>query len=444
MLAHISGFPEFLPSHQILFEQWKSVISSHFQSYGFCPLETPVVERLQTLLAKGDDHEIYGLYRLGEALEGRNFIPLDTQSGLGLRFDLTVPLARYVAQHYGQLTFPFRRFHIAPVWRGERPQEGRYRQFYQCDIDIIGKGTLSHLYDSEVIAIMCHLLNALKLGPYTVKLNHRGVLLSWCQQAGIEDTATALRLVDKKGKIPLESILEGLSSLGATGPALSFVEQWSQCHQGVPLETLQTLSWGPSYDQALRELSQVYEAAILLGVPPERLHIDPLLARGLSYYTGTTCEIFLDNHLSLGAICSGGRYGHLAQSFTKHTFPGVGMSFGLSRVFSAFIDQAPDKTTLAPLLITCQDPSQLAYYTRIDQCLRKEGAFVETYLGMESLGNQLKYAHKKGFEYVILANADEAAQNVFQIKTMSTSQQTSWSFDEGIRYLLGNLGLIPS
>jgi histidyl-tRNA synthetase len=444
MVAHISGFPEFLPSHQILFEQWKSLIGSHFQSYGFCPLETPVVERLETLLAKGDDHEIYGLYRLGEALEGRNFIPLDVHGGLGLRFDLTVPLARYVAQHHGQLVFPFRRFHIAPVWRGERPQDGRYRQFYQCDIDVIGRGTLSHLYDSEVIAIMCKLLDSLQLGSYKVRLNHRGVLLSWCQQAGIQEAHAAIRLVDKKGKIPLETILEGLSALGAQTSSLSFIEQWAPCEQGVSVDALTALDWGPAYHEAIQELSQVYEALLLWGVPDSCLHLDPLLARGLSYYTGTTCEISLDNHPSLGAICSGGRYGHLAQSFSKHTFPGVGMSLGLSRVFSAFMDRASQKMTLAPVLITRQDPSQFAYYARIDQALRAKGAFVETYLGTESLGNQLKYAHKKGVDYVIVANAEEAGQSIFQIKTMSTGDQKAWPFEQGIHHLLLSLGLEKS
>ncbi len=432
LLKPISGFPEWLPHEQRFFEGWKHIIVRHFQAYGFIPMDTPSVERLETLVAKGgDDHEIYGVVRAAE----QNASKIE----LALRYDLTLPLARYVAQHQGQLVFPYRRYHMAPVWRGERPQEGRFRQFIQCDIDIIGRETLSPLYDAEVIAIMWELLHKLEISPVRVLLNHKKIPLAWIQKAGISQEAEALRLMDKRGKIEDSAILEGLGALGAHPSALGLLEGLMQ--NNASWEALMAIllrsDLGEGCQEGLREITTLLATLHHMGVPQEGVVVDPLLVRGLTYYTGPLYEFVLPEHRGMGSICAGGRYGHLAESFSKKAFPGVGISLGLTRLFSAMKSRAPLRSTPADCLITVQEPDALPYYLAVARLLRQANLYTEVYLNGDSLKTQLHYANRLGFSWVLMANQEEIANHQVTLKHMKTGLQHRVKQEEAASYLLG-------
>lgn len=438
MINSISGFPEWLPAQQMLFDHWRQKTAAHFERFGFTNMETPVVERLETLLSKGDDHEIYGLHRVTDPGG-------ESSNRLGLRFDLTVPLARYIAQHNGQLTFPYRRYQIAPVWRGERPQEGRYRQFYQCDIDIIGRSNISIIYDAEIAYIMWQLINnELDLGENVLLINHRGVLLSWISYAEISNSKEALRLIDKRGKIPMNSIISGLEKLGALPKALDIMNHWAAAKMNLEdyATQLSTINLGPAFQQAVRDLLHVVEKMIMMGIPSKNIFIDPLLARGLQYYSGTIYEFFLTDKPSLGAVCAGGRYAHLTESFTKQSFPGVGMSFGLSRLFPAFLDRCSARSTSADVLVTVQEIEYLEHYLALAALFRRHNLKVEVYLNEHDLTKQLKYANSKGVPFVVMANREEIQQKTLQIKNMTSGQQIGVPQNQSCDYLLHQLASI--
>lgn len=409
----ITGFPEYLPREQILFENFKASIAETFARYGFSPLETPAVERLSTLLAKGADHEIYELHRVGGA-----------DTGLGLRFDLTVPLARYVAQHYGNLVFPFRRYHIAPVWRGERPQAGRYRQFYQCDIDIIGDGALSPLYDAEVAAIAIEILGMFPLGPFVMKINNRKVMLPWLEEAGVIDLAAALKLIDKKEKVPLDDIINGLVVLGFSRKREEIEEILS------PDKT--TDEWLAFFRNNIRSTEGIDELESLvitlraLGVPEVHFRIDPSLVRGLDYYTGTVFEAVFIEYPDIGSVSGGGRYANLATMLSGRALPGVGLTIGISRLFPKLLARGlaegkPD--TPARVLVTSQDRNAFSAYCKIAQRIRGSGINAELYLEDKSLKAQLNYARRKGFSVAIIANATELSEGVVVVRSLSDSVQ---------------------
>jgi histidyl-tRNA synthetase len=445
-MSSISGFPEWLPAQQQILEQWKNLLARHFEKFCFAPMDTPVVERMSTLLSKGEDSEIYALSRWADI--GNSQCPTPKQDRqLGLRFDLTVPLARYVAQHHGQLVFPYRRHHIAPVWRGERPQEGRFRQFYQCDIDTINQDSLHHAYDADTIFILHSALNALNigtfLGPVHWHLNHRAVLLSWAQYAGIADSNAALRLIDKSEKIGLDGVLMALRDLRAKPDSLEILQSWSQhtdsAHQQIH-RLCQLKNWPDPFYDALENLKETIKSLSDRGMSEECLFFSPLLARGLSYYSGITFEAKLPNHRDLGSVCAGGRYDDLTTVLgSKKTFPGVGGSLGLSRLFARFAERTAPVLQLGDILICSQDAQHLAWYTKLGDALRQDGWRVEVFLGEASLKNQLKYANRKGFRMVLLANAEEIQNNLVQVKAMDCRQQELVAVSELPAFLDGAL-----
>ncbi|MBI1954293.1 MAG: histidine--tRNA ligase, partial [Proteobacteria bacterium] len=362
MLSHISGFPEFLPHEQLAFNRIVEIIRNKFELYGFSPLDTPAVEKTSTLLAKGSDHEIYGLYRLSGD-EGTS------KKDLALRFDLTVPLARYVAQHHGRLTFPYRRYHIAPVWRGERPQAGRYRQFYQCDIDIIGEGELSLTHDGEVLSVIYEIFNAIGLQRFIIKINNRSILTSLIKDFGIaeDNVANVLRIIDKAEKISKDQWKAELSAQGLKSSDILFLMNLLSMSMSNKewLTYLKTLSRSSEFITGIEELEQVLEGAQRFGVPDDYIQITPSLARGLSYYTGTVYETKLLDYPELGSVCGGGRYGNLTQTFINKKFPGVGISIGISRLISKLIEIGLVKTnsqTPASILVTTQNRNLMTYY----------------------------------------------------------------------------------
>ncbi len=430
----ISGFPEYLPPQQLIFQSWLQVISHNFEKYGSSPIETPAVERLTTLVSKGAaEHEIYTLSRYrGQSQEATE--------EFGLRFDLTVPLARYVAQHFHALVFPFKRHHIAPVWRGERPQKGRYRQFYQCDVDILGHNTLSVAYDAEVLDILQSTLESLKVGAFVVHLNHKKLLIAILEFFSVPQDSLdlCLKVLDKRLKIsPQQFTFEMNAICSQAENLIAFLDQV----QGPLIPAVQSLEI-----HALGYNLKVQEALYdLLGIaknlPPERLNritLNLSLVRGLAYYTGVIFETFLSGAPELGSVASGGRYDSLSEQFSQHKTPGVGMSIGVSRLFNYCVLESSitlKKCAKAKILLTTQDRDCLSQYQAFARKIRDEGVFLDHYLEDKPLSQQMKYADKKGFQYIILARAEELAEKDWIVKNLESGAQQTYTESTIVEYL---------
>lgn len=423
-LTPISGFPEFLPEEQIVLQRITETIRSVFESFGFVPIETPAVERIEHLVEKGvEGKEVYVLRRLHEE-EG-------SRAELALHFDLTVPLARYVAQHAGHLSFPFKRYQIQPVWRGERPQAGRFRQFYQCDIDVIGENSLSILYDAEIVAVVAEVFSRLNIGPFLISLNNRKVLQGLLHRAGVDDEETlkrALRAIDNMEKVPLETTKKALLDLSISENSwkelMDLFALRKPAHEMVTI--LASLSEEEYYAQGVEELRRIVDYLQKAKVSEEHFCIDLTIARGLDYYTGMVCETKLKNFPSLGSVCSGGRYENLTGVFTPRQYPGVGISIGLSRLLFQLLKEkiiAVGSSAIVPLLITVQEPQQLPRYLDLAARARSCGIGVEVYLEEKELKNQLKYANKRGIPWVLIASEQEWHKEQAILKEMATGRQ---------------------
>ncbi len=424
----MSGFPELLPEQQIVFNRSLQIIRETFEAFGFAPIETPSVERKEVLTSKGgEEKEIYAISRMqsqpGEVGE----------TEFALHFDLTVPFARYVAQHKDKLTFPFRRYQIQKVWRGERAQKGRYREFYQCDIDVIGRGSVSLFNDSEIPSIIYKIFDRMDIGAFVIRINNRRLLQGFFEAQGVAhgQIADVLRAVDRLDKTSRDTVFADLTkNLGLSEMQASAI--MAMTAQSLPTDELLTqLSNGASYgnatyDQGLAELKTVVAGMRSLGVPEANFVIDPSVARGLGYYTGTVYETKLIDHADLGSICSGGRYEDLASFFTSEKLPGVGISIGLSRLMFALLERGVLPTgaqTVAPVLVTSMDPARMDYYLQTAAQLRSNGVGAEVFFDKKGLGDQLKYASKKGFKLALIAGADEFSTNSFKIKDMRTTTE---------------------
>lgn len=417
LVGDVSGFPEYLPQQQRGFDEAVRRVRRVYESFGFVSLETAAVERTGTLLAKGiSAKEVYGLRRLN--VEDGD----DGSKDVALRFDLTVPMARYVVQNQGQLVFPFRRYQIQPVWRGERPKAGRYRQFYQCDIDTVGDGSLPLTADAEVIACAYQALVALGVGTFIMRVNNRKVLAGLLAWAGFGDAPAAIKLIDDAEKIGWEKTAKLLHELdsGAKVDALIAVLRAPAPLEAIPAEA--------GVAEAVTELTGVLELARgMIGDSEGRLVADLTIARGLDYYTGTVVETTLDAAPELGSICSGGRYENLAASLGKKAFPGVGVSIGLSRLMSWLLAQEPYASlplSPASVLVACQDPSLTAHYAVVAAQLRKAGVAVEMALG-GALGTQLKNADKKGIRYAVIIGQGEFEAGTAMVKDLQTGTQNA-------------------
>lgn len=442
MRANISGFPEFLPNEQIVFNRVMQSIKNHFELYGFVPMETAAVEKVDVLLAKGNDNEIYGLYRLADK---------NSKKDLGLRFDLTVPLARYVTQNAGELTFPFKRYQIAPVWRGERPQYGRYRQFYQCDVDIIGDGTLSIDHDAEIISLVTWALSTLKVPDFYTKINNRKILTGFFSKlVGPSKLIDTIRLVDKSEKISPEEFESGMIELLNNEKDFSKVKTFLDADKKGSMEEilnwLQSLSLGEEFAQGVEELSTVVQILRRLGLSNERLRISTKLARGLTYYTGTIFETVFDDVKDMGSIAGGGRYDDLSVTLgNSKKYPGVGATIGISRLVPKLMELGllnADKKSMADLLITVQDRSLVPYYMKLANKFRALGIKTETYLQDKPLGAQLSYANRKGINFVLIANEMEILDSKAIIRNLKTREQkiirTEFIGDK-VKQIFGNL-----
>ncbi len=425
-LTAISGFPEFLPEEQILFMKMLDIIRDAYERYGFSPIETPAVERKEVLISKGgNEKEIYALSRLA-VKKGE-----EPNTELALHFDLTVPLARYVAMHKNQLTFPFRRYQIQKVWRGERPQAGRSREFYQCDIDVIGRGSLSLLNDAEMPNIIYHIFREMEIGPFVIRINNRKILQGYFQSLGLPTVQMndVMRIIDKRDKIGTEAVISELTDhtdFDQTTAEKMIDFLGKEVKTDELLTRLNNMAINDIFSQGVKELGIVIEGIRGFCVPEASFKIDLSIARGLDYYTGTVYETVLVDHPQIGSICSGGRFDDLANFFTDEKLPGVGLSIGLTRLMSRLIKEGIVKTgaaTVASVLVTAMDEKRTSDYLRIGSTLRNAGIPTEVYLEKARLGNQLKYANKKGFKIAIIAGEDEFLQDSVQIKNLVTGEQ---------------------
>ncbi len=431
--ALLRGFEEYLPQEQLVFDGWVDSIRRTFELFGFLPIETPSAERIEALTSKGvAEKEIYALTRLA-AGEGED----DSTKG-ALRFDLTVPFARYVAMHEHELAFPFRRYQIQRVWRGETPQanKGRYREFYQCDIDIINKGELSALAEAEVPSVIYEVFRRLGVGEFQIRLNNRKLLKGLLQHFSVPEQAApeVLRALDKADKLPAEAIRAELVRSGLPqGVAASLYGLIEQSRSTD--ETLAALAALPRHgellDAGLSELQSLVAAIRGFGVPQAAFKIDLSVIRGLDYYTGTIYETALAEHPELGSVCSGGRYDDLASFFSATRMPGVGISIGLTRLFSALKARAKNHArNPAQVLVTTMDARYLGRYLEIGSRLRAAGVNTEIYLEGGKLRKQMEYANKKGFQLAVIAGEDEFGRNAVQVKDLVRQTSSQHPLDE--------------
>ncbi|KAA1262550.1 Histidine--tRNA ligase [Rubripirellula obstinata] len=415
----LKGFRDYLPEVMIPRERMMQTAREVFRSFGFAPIDTPVLEHLEILTGKGSDETDRQIYRFQDN-GGRD---------VGMRFDLTVPLARFAAQHIGTLGKPFKRYHIAPVWRGENPQAGRYREFVQCDFDTIA--TESVLADIEAVAVINSLLESLGFDRFTISLNNRTILTGLLEGLGLSDsTVPVLRSLDKLTKIGREkTIAEMVSAAGVTEDQAESVLRLADCN-GTPEEIFAMLpevtGGNETAAAGIDRLQEIYQGAVASGVPARRIKLDVSIARGLDYYTGVIFETTLDDLPEIGSVCSGGRYDNLAGLYTKQHLPGIGASLGLDRLLAAMekLELLPKISAPAPIFIAYFDADHRDDYLRLAANLRSAGLGVEVYPEPKKLGAQLKYADQKGFTLALIAGGNEWDASTVQVKTLA-SKETS-------------------
>ena len=414
----LSGFMELPPDKQM--DKMRAVLAETYARYGFTPLDTPAIEAAEVLLAKGGGETEKQIYRFTKG-----------DSDLALRFDLTVPLAKYVAANYGQLTFPFRRYQIGKVWRGERAQRGRFREFYQADIDIIGDGALDILNEAEIPAIIYDTFTRLGLHRFRIRVNNRKVLNGFFAILGLSEQAgDVLRTIDKLDKIGADKVRELLTdTCGVTGENADEILRFIAC-PGTSADKLAFLEQyrgrNETFDTGLDELRTVVGYLPAFGVPEENFELDLTIARGLDYYTGTVYETVLLDHPEVGSICSGGRYDDLAGYYTNKSLPGVGISIGLTRLFYILQEQnmISDAVLTAPadvLILPMTD--DLSAAVALASELRAGGLRVQFYSEKKKFKAKIGYADKLGIPFVIFLGEDEVAQHVCALKNMATGVQ---------------------
>jgi histidyl-tRNA synthetase len=425
------GVLELLPREQVAFQSMLDAIRRGFELYGFVPVETPAIEFADVLLTKtgGEtERQVYFVQSTGAMEQGE-------KPELALRFDLTVPLARYVAEHEHELAFPFRRYQMQRVYRGERAQRGRFREFYQCDIDVIGKDTLSVRYDAEIPAVIHAVFRALDIGAFTIQINNRKLMRGFFESLGIADgerQTLVLREVDKldkRGADHVRSVLTGEGFGLASEIAqriLDFVQVRSTSLADAHAKLDALGAGSEALEQGRTELREVLDMVAMLGVPESAFALNFSIARGLDYYTGTVYETILDDHPEIGSICSGGRYDNLAGQYTKSKLPGVGISIGLTRLFWQLREAGLLRSArgTVDVLVTQMDTALLPQYLALAQELRAAGIRTEVALEGGKLGKQLKYADRAGIRYALVLGEDERARSVVALKDLASGEQT--------------------
>ncbi len=425
----LSGFMELLPQKQAQMERVMETLRETYALYGFYPLDTPVLESSDVLLAKGGGETEKQIYRFQKG-----------DSDLAMRFDLTVPLAKYVALNYGQLTFPFRRYQIGKVYRGERAQRGRFREFYQADIDIIGDGQLDIINEAEIPSIIYKTFSKLGLERFKIRMNNRKVLSGFFASLGLtEQTGDVMRTIDKLEKIGADKVREILvEDCGASAEQADEILKFITIEGGTQgiLTALEGYKGrNEVLDLGIDELTTVATYMEAFGVPADHFEIDLTIARGLDYYTGTVYETTMLDHPEIGSICSGGRYDNLAEYYTDKQLPGVGISIGLTRLFFVLEDKdylnenppaAPADVLILPM--TEDVGPAIALATR----LRESGVRVQLHCEKKKFKAKITYADKLHVPYVIFMGEDEIKNDIVALKELTTGEQTNTGFDEAL------------
>jgi histidyl-tRNA synthetase len=430
------GVMELLPRDQIAFQRMLDAIRGGFERFGFLPVETPVMELSDVLLTKtgGEtERQVYFVQSTGALNKSSEGGQDDGRPELALRFDLTVPLARYVAEHEHELAFPFRRYQMQRVYRGERAQRGRFREFYQCDIDVIGKDALSPRFDAEIPAVIAAVFDALAIGEFTIQLNHRKLLRGFFEGQGIEGERQMLVLreldkLDKRGEDAVRATLAG-EGFGLSTEVIDKLMAFSRVRSNGHADALAKLdalgSGTPLFEEGRNELRAILGQLKALGVRESRYALNLSIARGLDYYTGVVYETTLDAYPQIGSICSGGRYDDLAGHYTKSKLPGVGISIGLTRLFHQLREAGLVATadSSVDVLVALMDDAMLADALALSQRLRAAGLNVETQLEPRKLAKQLQYADKAGIRFVAIRGEDEAARGTVAVKDLRRGEQ---------------------
>ncbi len=436
-----AGTMELLPLDQIAFQDMLDTIRRNYERFGFLPIETPVFEVADVLLTKSGgetERQVYFVQSTGSLKQG-------DAPDLALRFDLTVPLARYVAEHEHNLSFPFRRYQMQRVYRGESAQRGRFREFYQCDVDVIGKDELSVRYDAEVVAVIASVFRELAVGPFTIALNHRKLMRGFFERAGVVDPEQQMLVLrevdklDKRGEAYVRDTLAQQFGLPTEriNEILGFVALRSTSHNQA-LKMLSDLGDGNALiEQGRAELVEVLNLVKALGVPETNYALNFSIARGLDYYTGTVYETTLNEHPDIGSVCSGGRYDNLASHYTKSRLPGVGISIGATRLYYQLREAGLIGTaeSSVQVLVTQMDGALMDTYLDIASQLRGAGINTEMVMEASKLGKQLKYASKAGIRFAVIVGATENNEGSVVIKDLNREEQFTVPRGELIRAL---------
>ena len=428
----LSGFMELLPGDQLKMERMTEILRESFASYGFTPLDTPLIESAEVLLAKGGGETEKQIYRFSKG-----------DSDLALRFDLTVPLAKYVAAHYAELSFPFRRYQIGKVYRGERAQRGRFREFYQADIDIIGDGRLDVLNEAEIPAIICDTFRRLGVTRFQIRVNNRKLLNGFYAMNGMSEKAgEIMRTVDKLDKIGAEKVRQALINDVKMLPCKAENVMDFMAVRGTNDEVLSALEryrgMDPTFDEGLDELRCVVGNLAAFGVPEENFAVDLTIARGLDYYTGTVYETLMLDHPEIGSVCSGGRYDDLAGYYTDRRLPGVGISIGLTRFFYVLSEQgllngellaSPCDALLLPMT------EELAPAISAAAALRRAGLRVQLYGEKKKFKAKMSYADRLGVPFTVFVGEDELREGVLSVKDMRSGEQRKLRLNEAAAWI---------
>lgn len=423
----LSGFMELLPKDQVIFDKIRNTLEHIYSNYGFYPLDTPILEDSKILLAKAGGETEKQIYRFNKG-----------DSDLTMRFDLTVPLAKYVAKNYSDLVFPFRRYQIGKVYRGERAQKGRFREFYQADIDIIGDGELNILNDAEIPSIIYTLFNSLGIDNFVIRINNRKVLNGLFDMYGLKDNAAdVMRVIDKIDKIGVDNVKSELVDMGVSADTVDTILS-ILTFKGTNSEVAEMLSnykdKNETFDAGISELVQVIDYIAKFGVPEDYFKIDLTIARGLDYYTGTVYETFIKDHPEYGSVCSGGRYDNLAEYYTKKSLPGVGISIGLTRLFYVLMENEflnrSFENPVEVLVIPFTEDVSVAVETAAK--LRNADISTQIYLEEGKFKKKLTYGNKLSIPFCILLGEDEINAGKVSLKNMNEGSQETLDLSEAI------------
>lgn len=427
----LPGFMELLPQDQILFNNMYDTIRNVYERFGFLPIDTPTIELSEVLLAKAGGETEKQIYRFNKG-----------DNDLSLRFDLTVPLARYTAEHYNELVFPFKRYQMSKVFRGERPQKGRFREFYQCDIDVIGQEALDLMFDAEIPTVIYNVFQELNIGKFTIRINNRKILNGFFESLELSDQASdILRIIDKIDKIGADEVTKELLEFSIDNETVNKVMDFISI-KGTNDDVITSLRnlniENTQFNQGIDELNEVVNGMRDFNVPEDYFKIDLTIARGLDYYTGTVYETILDEYPRLGSVCSGGRYENLTGYYTDEKLPGIGISIGLTRLFSQLKEIElieNSKRSLTQVLVIPFDRKDMNYTLNLASKIRSVGINTDVYYQNKGMKQKMKYADRLDIPYVVLIGENEVNENKAMLKNMLTGEQQLLSVEEVIEQL---------